>query len=127
MKMLLLCATLVAGSAFAANDPPAPAKPADKPAAAAANSGLRVYMDPKTGKLVEAPIAPVPKESAAGVDFSKIVEIEHADGSTETQFNGQADSTLVVEAAPDGTLRYRCSEHGQLHDHAAKESHDEHR
>lgn len=123
MKIPLLCATLIAGSAVAANDPPVPAKPADKPAAA--TSAMRVYMDPKTGKLVEQPIAPVPKESAAGVDFSKIVEIRHADGSTETQFNGQADSTLVVEAAPDGTLRYRCSEHGQVHDHAAQESHDE--
>ncbi|HJU41070.1 MAG TPA: hypothetical protein VJ724_15985, partial [Tahibacter sp.] len=119
---LLFCAT-----AFAAEPPanaPAPAaKPADRPA----TSAMRVYMDPKTGKLVEAPLAPVPKDAAHGVDLSKIVEVRHADGTIETQFNGQADSTLVVETGPDGTLRYRCSEHGALHDHAAPESSDEHR
>ena len=123
MKIFALCTTLAFPAAAVAAEPPPAAQPADQPA----TSAMRVYMDPKTGKLVEEPVAPVPKEAVRGADFSKIVEVRHADGTIETQFNGQADSTLVVEAGPDGALRYRCSEHGALHDHAAPESTDEHR
>ncbi|HVJ62607.1 MAG TPA: hypothetical protein VM555_07830 [Tahibacter sp.] len=126
MKILPFSTILLFSAAAAASDPPA-AKPAVKPLDPAATSGMRVYMDPKTGKLVEQPLAPVPPEAARGADLSRIVEIQHADGSTETQFNGQADSTLVVEAGADGALHYRCAEHGELHDHAATESNDDRR
>lgn len=134
MKIFLLSTIVLFSAAAAASGPPAAkpaaqpaAKPAAKPVDPAATSGMQVHLDPKTGELTERPVAPLSPALSRGVDTSKIVEIRHADGSTETLFNGQADSTLVVEADADGALHYRCNEHGELHAHgaASKEPHDD--
>ena len=131
MKFLLFSIMIAFSTTAAASDPPAAkpaAPPATQPTDPAATSGMRVYMDPKTGKLVEHPIAPVPPESTHRVDPSKIEEIQHADGSTETLFHGQADSTLTVEATADGGIRVRCSEHGEMHTHeSTQEAGNDHR
>jgi hypothetical protein len=127
MKILLISTMLSFCVTAVAADPPPPQNVAKPVADAAHRSDMRVYMDPKTGELAQSPVAPEPPAAKRHVDLSKIVEIRHADGSIETQFNGQADSALVAEAAADGSVHYRCAGHAEVHahDNAAQESHDE--
>ncbi|MBN8480356.1 MAG: hypothetical protein J0L88_02065 [Xanthomonadales bacterium] len=126
LKAWIICtAGLVAGGAAvaAAAGQPAPAPPATN--AGVVDSGMRMYVDPHTGRLVSRPATPEQAAAAAAAaarefpqDFSKIEEIHKADGSIEWIFNGQVDSALVATRGADGKLHVRCREHGVLHDHA---------
>lgn len=101
---------------------PAPAADAAQASTAtpAASAGLRAYIDPETGRLVERPVTAEQQRAAvqdiAAPDFSKIQEIRHADGSIETIFNGQVDNALIATVGKDGKVSMHCSEPG--HDHA---------
>ena len=64
-------------------------------------------------------------QAAATGDASKVTKIDHANGMRQYKLNGQADEALVAIVRADGSLEYRCSEHGvvagQPHD-VAKET-----
>ncbi len=120
-------ALTLAGACVAAVAAP-PTKPAPVADAApastvtpAASAGLRAYIDPETGRLVERPVTTEQQRAAAqdiaAPDFSKIQEIRHPDGSIETIFNGQVDNALIATVGKDGKVSMHCSEAG--HDHAA--------
>ena len=109
-----------AGSNAAVADSPKtePAKAAPSPTAA--QSGMKVYVDPQTGQLTSRPPSQAEAaklDSAFKEDFSKIQEIHKADGSTEWIFNGQVDSAMVAKVGADGKVEVVCSEHGLVHDH----------
>lgn len=110
---------LLAGAAGAVADEQ---KSTPAPAPANAQSAVKAYVDPETGALRNSPAHPADAtalDQAFTQDSNKVQEIRKADGSTEWILNGQADSALVATRGSDGKLRVTCSEHGQVHDHAA--------
>ncbi|UXI69530.1 post-PEP-CTERM-1 domain-containing protein [Tahibacter amnicola] len=95
---------------------------ADKSPAAdsvgAADAGMRAYVDPETGRLVDRPVTAEQARAATmgpTVDISKIQMIQHANGTKQWKFNGQADEMMVATRAADGSLQMRCAEHGTVH------------
>ncbi len=130
MKILVRLATLAAATgaclagagwnnpALAA--PPQEAQKSDATQSAAGQAGMKAYVDPETGQLVSRPTTQADAaalDSAFKEDYSKIQEINKADGSTEWVFNGQVDSALVARRGQDGKLEVVCAEHGVVHDH----------
>lgn len=128
---IVLGMTLAASACADTNDA---SNKADKAAAhpSTTQSAMRAYIDPETGKLVDRPVTPEQAREAARdmlvPDAAKVTKIEHANGMRQYKLNGQADEALVATVRPDGTLEYRCSEHGlavgQSHDFAQETSND---
>ncbi|MBO9663503.1 hypothetical protein [Dokdonella sp.] len=88
----------------------------------AAQSAMRAYVDPETGRLVDRPVTPEQKRAAADAlapNTAKVTKIQHANGMREYDLNGRADEALVATVRPDGSLEYRCVGHdvpvGQPH------------
>ena len=125
MRCLFVCGFVTAmalAANFALADSPKQDKKPETEKSAAAQSGMKVYVDPETGQLTSR--AATQADAAAldsqfQQDFSKIQEIQKADGSTEWVFNGQVDSALVARRGADGKLEMVCAEHGVVHDHLA--------
>ena len=100
--------------------PPQEAPKAKAEVSVAGQAGMKAYVDPETGQLVSRPTTQADAaalDSAFKEDFSKIQEINKADGSTEWIFNGQVDSALVARRSQSGKLEVVCTEHGVVHDH----------
>ena len=105
---------LALGALLAANAADGNAAGADAPAAQPA---MRAYVDPETGRLVDRPVTAEQARDAAkaapvGGDASKVTRVEHANGMRQYKLHGQADEALVAVVRADGSLEYRCSEHG---------------
>jgi len=120
--------SMLAASAYAGGE-----KPAAQTAEPAAESAMRAYVDPETGRLVNKPVTEQQARDAAKAapttgDASKVTRIDHANGMRQYRFNGQADEALVAVVRADGSLEYRCSEHGvvagQPHDFAKETRND---
>lgn len=98
-------------------------EPAKNASDAPADAGMRAYVDPETGTLVDRPVTAKQKRDAAAAvttgDASKVRMIQHANGMRTYQLNGQADEALVAVVGADGRIEYRCAAHGVAHDHAA--------
>lgn len=95
--------------------PPAAARcPAiDPPAASAAPAagGLRVFRDPRTGRIRQ----PTPEEAARIAASEPAPErqpafeiVVHADGMQSVDLHGALAAKLVVTRAPDGSVTVRC-------------------
>lgn len=82
----------------------------------AADPAMRAYVDPETGRLVDRPVTQQQKRDAARnaplQDAAKVEKIERPNGTRQYKLNGQAEEALVATVRPDGSLEYRCSEHG---------------
>jgi hypothetical protein len=94
---------------------------AQAPAAAAddgAQAAMRAYVDPETGRLVDRPVTAEQARDAARIaptgDASKVTKVDLANGARQYKLNGQADEALVAHVRADGSLEYRCSEHGVI-------------
>lgn len=119
--------TMFAASAYAGAD-----KPAAQTAEPAVQSAMRAYVDPETGRLVDRPVTEQQARDAAQAvttgDAAKVTRIDHANGMRQYNLNGQADEALVAIVRADGSLEYRCSEHGvavgQPHDLAKETRND---
>ncbi|HVJ61260.1 MAG TPA: hypothetical protein VM555_00915 [Tahibacter sp.] len=121
--------TMLAASAYAGAD-----KPAAQTAEPAAQSAMRAYVDPETGRLVGKPVTEQQARAAAAdagtfsADPAKVTRVDHANGMRQYKLNGQADEALVAVVRADGSLEYRCSEHGvvagQPHDFAKETRND---
>ena len=98
---------------------------AAEPENAETQEAVRAYVDPETGTLTTTP-PPGSVPELAAPDMSKIVEIQHPNGMTEWQFNGQAMDATMAKVV-DGELVTWCSQHGTYHAHEADtvESNDE--
>jgi hypothetical protein len=93
-------------------------------------SGMRVYVDPETGRLVSAPVTDEQRAAAAAAstfsqDSSKATEAVATDGSKMFLLNGQFELALSANVDANGELQFGCndaehanllgSEHSQLH------------
>lgn len=121
MSILKYLTATVIGTALTASLPAQghETNPTQAPAERAettAQPTMRAYIDPKTGTLVDRPVTAGQKRSAAGeaqrASEIKVTKIEHPNGMRQYMFNGAADEALIATRRPDGTLEYRCSEHG---------------
>jgi hypothetical protein len=112
--------TIAMGTNLANAAPPQEAAKPQARESGAGQAGMKAYVDPETGQLVSRPTTQADAaalDSAFKEDYSKIQEINKADGSTEWVFNGQVDSALVARRGQDGKLEVVCAEHGVVHDH----------
>lgn len=115
MLRILLCVAVFLPSALCAAEPET----------VETEQAVRAYVDPETGTLTATP-PPGAVPELAEPDMSKIVEIQHPNGMTEWQFNGQAVDATMAKVV-DGELVTWCSQHGTYHAHEADtvESNDE--
>ncbi len=125
MRRLFVCGFVTAmalGASFALADSPKQDKTPETEKSSNAQSSMKAYVDPETGQLTSRPTTQADAaalDSQFKEDFSKIQEIQKADGSTEWIFNGQVDSALVATRGADGKIGIVCAEHGVVHDHLA--------
>lgn len=91
---------------------------AAEPEIAETKEAVRAYVDPETGTLTTTP-PPGSVPELAAPDMSKIVEIQHPNGMTEWQFNGQANEASMAKVV-DGEMVIWCSQHSTYHTHEAK-------
>ena len=100
-----------------------------KSSAPAAQSGVKIYIDPATGEWSQTPVTAEQQHAAAQAapadDPSKVTQMMHADGSIEYRMNGQGMSAVTATRGADGKLHIQCSEHGLEHMHHAKSSSQE--
>jgi hypothetical protein len=87
-------------------DPPAPTGPA-----AQAEAGLRVFIDPVTGKM--RPATPEERrkvaEAASGSRAGRSYEMRiRPDGTRIVELDDAFRMSVVATANPDGTISYRC-------------------
>ncbi len=93
-----------------------PVAMAQEPASNTHESGVRVYVDPETGRLVSAPVTAEQRAAAAAdaatfsQDSSKVVEAVAADGSPMYILNGQFELALGVAVDEHGQRHYGCSD-----------------
>lgn len=121
---ILATGTFIMGLAHADN----PKTPSNAPAPASANGaaepGMKIYVDPATGKWTDRPVTEEQQREAAAqvdtFDASKVETINHPDGSIEYRMNGQLVDTIVATRGADGKLHMVCSQHGlEEHVHGA--------
>lgn len=114
---------LLAASAIALSllTPPRPPYCPDVPAPGTARAGIRVEIDPATGRLRERPArrAEGPAEAPASSRFSKsdanLVEVRLPNGAVAVDVRGRFRSAAVATLDADGTLHVTC---GREADHA---------
>ncbi|MFN7550225.1 MAG: post-PEP-CTERM-1 domain-containing protein [Pseudomonadota bacterium] len=113
----LLAAALAAQAATAGEAAKAPAP------AAQATAGIRVYIDPATGKFSEKPVTDEQRRAAeAGIDsgpLAPMVETRHPDGTVQVDLNGHFEMANMAVVGPDGKLMRVCDDAA----HAAKGKH----
>jgi hypothetical protein len=99
---------IVVGAALLAGAPAA-AEPVDGPSA---QSGMRAYVDPRTGALQNTPPpgTAMPAPPAFSRSGAGLVESRRPDGSVMIDLQGRFRSPLVATVTPDGTLHI---DHGQ--------------
>jgi hypothetical protein len=76
------------------------------PAAAATSSGMRVHVDPRTGRFVPEPVVPEAHPLPARVPT--LAEVPAPGGGMMVPLNGHFMSNLVATVNPDGSIRMDC-------------------
>jgi len=113
----LLAAASAAQAATAEDAAKAPA-PAEQ-----ATAGIRVYIDPATGKFSEKPVTDEQRRAAeAGIvsgPLAPMVETRHPDGTVQVDLNGHFEMANMAVVGPDGKLMRVCDDAA----HAAKGKH----
>lgn len=101
-------------------------KAAEAPAASsAAESGLRVYVDPQSGELVSQPVTEEQRQQAAATeaafnqDNSDLVSVRMPDGSVMVDLQGRFQQATVATVQADGSIRTYCADA----DHAGQGQH----
>jgi len=87
-------------------------------AAPFATQGVRVYLDPATGEMVDGPVLPEQRADSLALpapDYSRVTFETREDGSVIAHSNGQFESTSTITLDTDGTVRIGCTQTG---DHA---------
>ncbi len=83
-----------------------------------ASQGVRAYLDPVTGEMVDGPVTPEQRAQAEVLpapDYSRVTFEPRADGSVIAYSNGQFQSTTTITLDADGKARIGCTQTG---DHA---------
>ena len=91
----------------------APAAQKAAPHAGAAQAQVKAYVDPETGKLVQAPALVDKKDAASNEQFSSDesrVTRELTPQGRLYRLHGQANSSVVAHVGADGKLSYQCDE-----------------
>ncbi|MGB8635615.1 MAG: hypothetical protein WCD36_10060 [Rhodanobacteraceae bacterium] len=118
--LLILATGLLATGMAQAADQKAKAKSSPP----AAQSGVKIYIDPATGEWSQTPVTAEQQHNAAAsalpADASKVTQVMHADGSIEYRMNGQGMTAVTATRGADGKLHIMCSEHGLEHVHTAQ-------
>jgi hypothetical protein len=85
-----------------------------------AQTQMRAYIDPETGRLVGHPVTAdqqrAAQQAVKAPDQSVVQAIVHADGSTEYILNGAADSEMIATVGKDGKVHTHCTD--PTHNHA---------
>lgn len=98
--------------------PPAPAaqpgqKPATNKTAPAASAGMRVFIDPQTGQIIDHPVTAEQKraaQQAQSVASPVVQTIVHPNGMIETRLNGAANAQIVATSDGHGHVHLRCND-----------------
>lgn len=118
MAWAALFAAALAGQPATAGD--ATKEPAP---AAQATAGMRVYIDPATGKFSDKPVTEEQRRAAeAGVvsgPLAPMVETRHPDGTVQVDLNGHFEMANMAIVGADGKLMRVCDDAA----HAAKGRH----
>jgi len=87
---------------------------------APAQSGMRAYVDPQTGRFAPAPVVPSQRPQPAPTR-PPIVMIPQPDGSTEIQFDERHRKTVTATVGADGQVHLGCvNGDGSRHEHASE-------
>ncbi|HET8943010.1 MAG TPA: hypothetical protein VFN13_13585 [Rudaea sp.] len=91
-----------------------PAGKVEAPTKATPAPALRAYIDPQTGRLIGHPVTDEQKRAAARSSATprrnKVLELHHADGSTEYVLNGAADAQIIATVGKDGKIHTHCTD-----------------
>jgi hypothetical protein len=79
----------------------------DHATAADRQPGMKAHVDPRSGVLVPAPVAPEPAEPLPA-PVPSFREERAPGGGTMVRLNGQFMSNLVATVNPDGSVRIEC-------------------
>lgn len=92
----------------------APPEAAPTATEAVGSSGMRVYIDPATGKFTDRPVTEAQRRAAAeGIlsgPLAPMVETRHPDGSVQLDLNGHFEMASVAAIGPDGKLVRVCND-----------------
>jgi hypothetical protein len=122
VKRLAAAAALASISLFAlaADEPVAPAE------APVAAQGVRVFVDPETGTLVDRPVTAEQQAAAAGASEasfdqpSMLPERMHPSGAVVVDLQGRHEVSTVASVGADGKLAFHCdADDHSGHDHSA--------
>jgi hypothetical protein len=118
---MIACAALLT-AALVAQASPADEKPTKS--SAGTSVGMRVYIDPATGKFTDRPVTEEQRRAAAeGIEtgpLAPMVETRHPDGTVQVDLNGHFELASKAVIGPDGKLMRVCDDaaHGALGEHA---------
>lgn len=117
-----LSVATLAGAAEPASKPDSTASAGTSPKGA---MGMRVYVDPETGALVDRPVTPAQKNAAAAEnaqfrqDDTGLKVVTHPDGSISIDLEGRFQMATEAQVSADGSVRVTCNDA----DHAAQAKH----
>lgn len=119
-RTLSLAVLLAAG--MAAQAAPPQDAPTGQPADTSA--GMRVYIDPETGRFTDKPVTEAQRRAAAeGIatgPLAPMVETRHPDGSVQVDLHGHFEMASMAVIGPDGGLMRVCNDaaHAAMGAHA---------
>lgn len=125
--LVALCATAIASEKSDTNTDAASVKTAATTSTSTVGaSGMRVYLDPETGTLVDRPVTAEQKAAASSdaqelfnQDSSDLQEVRHPDGSVSMDLQGRFEMASSAYRMENGSVGYTCTdvEHAAQGDH----------
>src|SRR5689334_20072495 len=88
--------------------------------AAPAQSGMRAYIDPQTGRFVPEPVDPSQRLPQPAPTRPPVVAIHRPDGSIEVQFDERHRKNVVATVDADGRVHLGCVTGDESHEHASE-------
>ena len=86
---------------------------------APSQSGMRVYIDPQTGRFVPEPVDPSQRPAPAPTR-PPVVAVPRPDGSLMVQFDERHRKNVVATVDADGRVHLGCVTGDGSHDHAGE-------
>ena len=87
-------------------------EPAENTGASAIGAGLKAFIDPSSGELINGPITPeqdaFQRQALPRRDYSKMQLERQPDGSVVLHTNGQLMMSTTVQLQPDGSVKQVC-------------------
>lgn len=97
-------------------------RPSPEPAAGYTSSvaGMRVYVDPESGALVDRPVTQEQKDAATAdaalfrQDDSGLTLVTHPDGSKSVDLEGRYELATQIHKSANGAVSYSCNDAAHL-------------